>query len=341
MLRFLGSLFTSTQEQPSAFDDALIEKAIDRAVAGTDHRIRALSDYKKLLREPVVKAMTHVIELVDALPPPVPISPQSFSESSTIRSLFVSKEHLSKVVGGFNSIRDYLSEVSVLPPDDIFGLLTMAQDERKVFGMELDGENLRRDVLQVAVNFSSHRFIGIKDNEVDSRRELKIRAFDFLLQKTLERIANQRSNRVELDRQRRLLQQKLDAMKAGQWGLGAMMNDSESVRPKLATLEEKINSIDAELGLFSSDKLSLEQSLSHVIDTLSNPQDWLSTREIRLRLDYRGIKLDDASSAPANEITLTELYSCTGEKRSVLLGRIASSDIPEQTDIWNAAKIYL
>ncbi len=341
MLQFLSSLFKSAPDQSGGLDDALIEKAIERAVAGTDQRVRALRDYQKLLRDPVEKAVAHVITLVDSLPSPVSISPQAFSEDSRIRAFFVSTEHLGKTIGGFNSVRDILSVATVLPPDDIYGLMTMAKVERKVFGMELEGDNLRRDVLQVSVNFSNHRFLGATDNELDTRRELKIKAFDFLLQKALERITGERSKRLELDRQRRLLQQKLDAMKAGQWGLGEMLDDSESPRPSHAKLEEKINSIDIELGQFPSDKLSLEESLAHVADTLIRPHDWLSVRENCLCLDYRGIKLRDASSASANAINLTELFSCTGEERTVLLGRIARSDIPAKPDIWNAAKIYL
>ncbi|MCX7112270.1 MAG: hypothetical protein NTX45_19515 [Proteobacteria bacterium] len=341
MLRFLSSLFTGTAERSGGVDEALLEKAIDRVVVGTDPRIRALGDYQKRLREPVGQAVSHVIDLVDALPPPVAISPRAFSEDSGIRAFFVSTEHLRKVLGGFSTVRDYLTDLAELPPDDVFGLLTMAREERNVFGMELDGDNLRRDVMQVSVNFRNHRYLGPTGNELDTRRELKIRAFDFLIEKTLERITGERGKRLELDQQKHLLQQKLDAMKAGQWGLGMMLIDNEGQRPSLAKLEEKINLIDAELGQFHSDKLGLEESLAYVVDTLGQPSAWLAAREIHLRLDYRGIKLAESSAAPAREITLTELFSSTGECRTILLGRIARADIPEPPDIWNAAKSYL
>ncbi|MFZ4704235.1 MAG: hypothetical protein ACOYMG_29675, partial [Candidatus Methylumidiphilus sp.] len=341
MLNFLSSLFTPhSAERPEALDDALIEKATERVVLGTDQRIRAVRDYQNILREPVVKAAVHVITLVDALPPPVVISPQAFSEDEVIRALFVSKEHLSKVLGGFNSVNDYLQDLSVLPPDDIYGLMTVTKDERTVFGMALEGEDLRRDVMQVSVNFSNHRYVGPADNEVDSRRELKKCAFDFLIEKSLERITGKRSKRLVLDRQKHLLQQKLDAMKSGKWGLGTMLDEVEGISPNLAALETKIEAIDDELGQFPSDKFGLVESLDCVIETLSNPADWLASAKICLRLDYRGIKVPESSSAPSTEINLTELISGTGQRRTVIFGRIARADIPEPANIWESAKHY-
>ena len=74
MLRFLSSLFTKTAERAGGLDEALIAGAIERVVAGTDQRIRAIGPYRKRLRQPVEQAIIHVISLVDALPSPVEIT---------------------------------------------------------------------------------------------------------------------------------------------------------------------------------------------------------------------------------------------------------------------------
>ena len=338
MLRFLSSLFTNQVEQSGLLDEALLEKAIERAVAGTDRRIHALGDYRTRLREPVKLAVNHVIALVNALPPPIEISPLGFGGSNGSRVFFVSTEHLREVLGKFNNVRDFLADLAPPPPDEIFGLLTMLREERNVFGMELDGDSLRRDVMQVAVNFSGHRFIGPSGNEVDTRRELMKRAFDFLIEKALERLTGERGKRRDLGRQRHLLRQKLDVMQSGQWGL-AMLNDSEGPGPDLAALEAEIETIEAELGQSHTDSLGLEESLALVADTLTHATDWLAARKISLRLDYRGIKLPDSSTIP--EIELPELYSSTGERRTVVLGRFARTDIPEPQDFCKAAKRYL
>ena len=340
MLRFLSSLFTNSLEPSGGLDEALLEKATERVVDGTDRRLHALGDYRVRLRGPVELAVNHVISLVDALPPPVEISPRTFGEDNGLRPFFVSTEHLREVLGKFNNVRDFLTDVATPPPDEIFGLLTMLREERNVFGMELDGDSLRRDVMQIAVNFSNHRYLGPTGSEVDTRRELKKRAFDFLIGKALERITSERGKRRDLDRQRHLLRQKLDIMQTGQWGLGSMLNESGGLGVDLTTLEAQIESIELELGRSShTDSLGLEESLALVADTLEHPADWLAARKVSLRLDYRGIKLPDSSAMP--EIGLAELFSSTGERRTVMLGCIVRTDIPEPPDIWKTAKRYL
>ncbi|MFM8333196.1 MAG: hypothetical protein ACKN9T_16045 [Candidatus Methylumidiphilus sp.] len=338
MLRFISALFPPP-EQPEGLDDALIEKAIERVVAGTDRRLHALPDFRKRLRGPVEQTIGHVVALIDALPAPAPISPQAFGADPKLRALFASADHLREVCGGFSSVRDYLQGLDGPPPDEIFGMLIMAREERKVFAAELHGDTLRRDVLQVAVNFSNHRYILPAASEQDSRRELKKRAFDFLVEKALERIADERGKRRDLDRQRLLLRQKLDAMRNGRWGLGAMADDGEGQYPNLAALEAEIAALEAELG-HSRDKLGIAESLDCVIDTLSQPAAWLGAREVTLRLDYRGMKVADTAAA-AVEVALTELFSGEAGQRTVLLGRIARAELPEPADFWKAAKRYL
>jgi hypothetical protein len=207
--------------------------------------------------------------------------------------------------------------------------------------MELEGDTLRRDVLQVAVNFSHHRYLCPTGTEADSRWELKKRAFDFLLERALERLVGEKEKRGEMERQRQLLRRKLAAMRAGNWGLASMNADSEAPPPDIPALEAEIAAIDAELGRTGASALGLEESLDLVADVLSQPADWLAAREICLRLDYRGIRVAESSPAPAGELRLTELYSGTGVSRIALLARVPRGEIPEETDFLQRASRYL
>ena len=55
MLHFLSSLFSTGPGQGAGPDKALIERAIERVVDGTDPRVRGLGNYRKRLRPAVEK----------------------------------------------------------------------------------------------------------------------------------------------------------------------------------------------------------------------------------------------------------------------------------------------
>ena len=94
-------------------------------------------------------------------------------------------------------------------------LLLAHRQERNVLGMDLMGDQVRRDVAQVSVSFSGHRLLEPRINEDESRRFLKRRAFDYLLVLALGEITETGVQREDLKRQRDLLQRKLWAMQRG------------------------------------------------------------------------------------------------------------------------------
>jgi hypothetical protein len=341
VLKFLSKLFGSAEQPDALCDRALIDAATERTVDATDRRLRALGDYRKRLRAPLECAVSHVIALVDSFPPAAEISRLAFGSSPLVRAFFSSAEQLQHVLGGWRNVRGYLASRGPICSDDIFGLLVMEREERTVLGTELAGDAIRRDVMQVAVNFCRHRYLAAAATEAESRQELKKRGFDYLLERALERLTTERKKRGELEQQRRLLRRKLEAMRAGDWGLGAMLAEHPGPSLDVGAFEAEIEAIDAELGQFGASALSLEQSLDLIAETMGSPADWLATRRICLRLDYRGIKHSDTSTVPPSEIELTELFAASGITRTVLLGRVPRGEIPEQPDFLKQAARYL
>jgi hypothetical protein len=340
VLKFLSSLFTQDTPEDAGPDRALIDAAIERAVDGTDRRLRALGDYRQRLRGPVERAAEHVIALVDAMPAPTEISAHGFGSDPCIRAFFSSVDHLHGVLGKFKDVREYQRRCAETAASRIFGLLVMQKDERTVLGMELEGDAVRKDVVQLAVSFSHHRFIAPASTEKGARWELKKRAFDFLIERALEQLARETRKRAEMDRQRCLLRRKLDALRAGNWGLGSALADNGQNEADIDAVEAEIEAIDAELGQFGTNAIGLEQSLDCITGVLGQPKGWLDVRPVTLRLDYRGVKLADAS-AEGNELHLAELCSGTGARRIVLPGHIPRTEMPDRADVVKELSRYL
>lgn len=341
MFHFLSSVFTTRREQGSGPDKGLIGRAIERVVDGTDVRIRGLGDYRKRLRKSVEKAVVHVMDLVDAFHPAAEISRRAYSTDPRLCAFFVSASHLQEVMGGSRTIRDFLRDAACPPPDEIFGLLAMQWREKNALGIGLKGDMLQRDVPQVTVNFFAHRYLGPTGSEKDTRDQVKIRIFDYLIEQALQRMAAVRSKRVELEQQRRLLKRKLAAMQAGNWGLRPMLAETETTHADYAALESEIGTVEAQLLELGTGPGVLETCCKDIDETLGRPKDWVNRRDIRLDLDPMLIKVDTPTTRPYNQLALTELFSCSGERRIILLGRFPHRDLPEQPDFVKQASRYL
>jgi hypothetical protein len=341
MLHFLSSLFKPSADEGDGLDKALVEAAIERAIDSTDPRLRALGNYRKRLREPATVAARHVIALVDKQQAPVEISRRSYSTDPRLRAFFVSADHLRETLGGIRTVRGYLEGVSGPPPDAIYGLLTMEWKERTVLGAEQTGEILRRDVKQVAVSFFNHRFAGPAASDAESRWELKKRAYDYLLEVALDTIVGTRSKRQELQREQKLLTRKLATMKAGNWGLEETFAHNEPEPADLAALETQIETVEKELLEIGSDTEYLTRSLDQLAGILADPARWIARRELSMRLNYMGIRVEDTAAEASRLLNLIELYSASGARRIAFPGYIPRTELPARPDFFKAAQRYL
>jgi len=341
MLHFLSSLFKPSGGEAGALDKALIEAATERAIEGTDPRLRALGNYRKRLREPVEQAARHIIALVDDLPAAVELSRAGYGADPRLRAFFVSAEHLQEVIGGMKTVKDFLQGISAPLPDSIFGLLTLAWKERTVLGTQQHGEILRRDVKRQAVSFFDHRFVSTAASEADSRWEMKKRGYDYLLKVALEKILATRGKRQDLKREQQLLNRKLEAMKAGNWGLESMFSHDEAQAKDPTELEAQIEAVEMELLEIGSDSESLQRSLEELAQVLEQPTHWLARRELSMRLNYMGVRVDDDAAEASNRIELLELYSASGVRRILLPAYIPRRELPERPDFFKQAQRYL
>lgn len=340
---FWSGLFRGAEDDSGGLSPALIDAAIERAIDGADPRLRAFGGYRRRLRRPVGKAVRHVIRLIEGLPPAASITPRYYSQDPRLRAFFVSPSHVNEVLARFWTVRDYLAGAAYPLPEEIFGLLSVAQSEHSTLGMELDGGLLKRDVLQTAVTFSDHQYLAPAANERRTRRELKRRAFDFLVQTAREQMLQVKTSRGDMARRRHDLRSRLDALKSGLWGQGTAFADrgGNGLGSNMAEMEAEIAAIDAELGRFGKIDLSLEESLRHVEETLNEADRWLVLRPACLCLDYRGIKREGESASQQGAVAVTEIASASGFRRIVMLGRIPRVELPGPVDAIKRGQAYL
>ena len=334
-MKLFQSIFAG-RERVGRYPDSLIQMAIERAVDGTDPRLRLLPNYRGRLREPVIHAIDHVVGLVDALAAPVAAGPDGYRSDARLPALFASLGEMLQLFGRDRALTDYRSGLEGQAAGHVVALLMARREERNVLGMDLTGDQVRRDVAQVSVSFAGHRLLEPRNSETESRRFLKRRAFDHLLVMALDRINEAEVQRTDLRRQRDLLQQKLRGMQRGSLGFDV----PEASGADRAALEAELDDVSDQLQALGADANLLEAHLDIVAEGLRHAEDQLRRGESDLCLSPMNIRVDPGDRS-ARHMVFEELENARGGRATVMLVRIATRDLPQREDLVTAAARYL
>jgi hypothetical protein len=311
MLKMLQSIFGS--EKQGSYPESLVKEAIERAVDGTDPSLRAVSGYRKKLRPAILRAIDHVVTLVDGLPSLVPVQLAGYGDDLRLKGFFISAIHMKKVFAEDRSLAEFLQGPGS-GSAQIFALLTMEKQERVILGAALSGDIVIRDVPQVTVSFDTHRLIDPCGDEGEARRCLKRRAYDHLLGLALERIGAVKGEREELERRRALLQAKHNLLEREGWGFD---DGDPAGKLGVAEVEERLKGIGEQLQELGGDDRMFETYLKIVTDVLGRPEEQLWATKETIFVDRMGIKRSEAAS-DAPELTFTELHNAEGRSLAVL-----------------------
>jgi hypothetical protein len=339
MLKLFQSIFRPGADKLGAYPEDLIERAVERAVDGTDRRLRALTGYKKSLRAAVIHAIDHVVQLVDSLPPPLELDRRNYGTDAELNAYFASVDHMNEILSRDPWMRQWQKTPASTVAERVFALLIMELSERNVLGVALEGNELRHDVAQVTVSFNKHRLVDPTAVEDDTRRLLKRRAFDHLLTLALAGMAEAHGEAADLQRERDLLRSKLVALSSGQWGFGSDTDEAAvDTPPDPRALQQRIKEIDVQLSTHSTGLLKAH--LDILVEVLAGAERNLHGGLNTLSIDRQGVKQSQASTLTP-PITLTTLHNAAGRSIVVRLTSIARADLPAPPDFLREAQRFL
>ncbi|MBJ6750044.1 hypothetical protein [Geomonas anaerohicana] len=312
MLRFLHSIFRRGTRS-GAVPDSLVNKAIERAVDGTDPWIRAVFGYKKKLRPAVMHAIDHVVALVDGTGPVLPLDPRSYDSNPNLRIYFLTASEMGDFLEHEPNLVQLRGKRGSLQRSAT-ALLLMEKRERMTLGASLSGDVVLRDVPQVSVSFEAHRLMDLNGNEEETRYQLKRRAYDHLLRIALGRITELKTRRGNLEKHRTLLSSKLSLLQRGGFGFDPRSGGETDV----VGLEQRLADIEAQLLAMGKDDKMLDVYLGVVADVLGRAEQHLWLGKETLVVDRMGIKRKEAG-ADAREVSLDVLCDAEGRKLVVSL----------------------
>ena len=334
MLRLLHSIFGGREER-GRYPASLIELATERVVEGTDPRLRALSGLARRLHDPIVKSIDHVIGVVHGIQGFLEVNAAAHGSDPRLGALFASAESMFDILGRDQALREYLDSSEGRGAWQVFGLLMADRMERNVLGLDLVGDQIRRDVAQVVVSFVNHRLLEPNVREEEGRRQLMRRAFDFLLTQALDRISEVKLERADLTRQRDLLRRKLSALENGGWGFKPL----DPHHPDLATLMAELDEVTGQLEELGPDQEILEAHLEIVIEVLDNPGQHLWVEPITLYLDAMNI-VREPKDAAARRLDFLEFRGGRGQRAVTLPISLQPALLPAREDFLAALDRY-
>jgi len=316
MLQLLNSLFRGKHEAGD-YPESLVKEAVERAVDGTDPWIRGVSGYRKKLRPAVVRAIDHVVTLVDGLPSPLSMDPADFHRDPRLSVFFVAKEDVAKLLEGDRSLAEFRRGEGGGTTGGV-ALLAMEKQEKTTFGAALIGDIVQRDVPQTTVGFTSHRLFEPAEKEEEARRRLKRRAFDHLLSLALGQITRVKAERKDLERCRALFQAKLELLRRGGWDFSV---EGPAERLDKTAVEEDLERNEIKLLELGREDRVLEDYLDLVAEVLGSPEKHLWAAKEILTMDRMGFK-QSKGTKDALEVSLDVLSNSEGRKLVVALVRL-------------------
>lgn len=313
MLNLFGKLFDRSDEGGAGLPAPLIKKLVERAVDGTDPRLRIVSGYAKTLRRPVVHAAGHVIGLIDALPEPMPLEPGGLHACPTLEVLLYSGAQAQQILARDTALADFRKSH---PAGPVFALLVVQRSEKRGFGIAQVGEQTLKDVPQTTVSFSNHHLLEPAATEEDCRRGLKRRAFDHVLAVALARLSEHQEVRKDLSTRRALLRSKLDILqRGGGFAKHTGGDDRAKLQARLAEIEEQL----AAQGPVDN---VLEAHLDIIAEVLAQAEQHLWLEEHLLSLD-RLYVLREQAAPSVPQISCRDLHNSEGERVMLQLVQLA------------------
>lgn len=304
--------------------EACLSEAIQRVVQLSAPAAWSLRDCRRELRAPVENALGYIQQAIDAIPGPVPLSPDNWDRDPLLQALFLDAGELRTLLAGNRRLKSFFARQQA---SRAFALLTATKIERTIFGTAVEGHIVRRDVAQTAVEFHDHRIIDPAATPSETRRALQDRTLSALVNEVLEPVLQLRSLKDELKEHQRVLSIQLKIQQTRMNRLDGRVPENGAGEPADARSPQALADIDRQLQELAGEPDSPEAYLSRLQLVLKAPQEVLRVHPVLMRLNWMGVKQCGTSAECSPEIRLAEVAFKDRMKRVAVLVDIEQTDV--------------
>jgi hypothetical protein len=181
-------------------DSPELMHAVDWAVDRVDPILRQMGGYPARYRKPVAHALDYAHALAARIPGPVSITPESHSSDPLVHAMFPLRDDLYVAMENSRAMRDFFQAYP--ETSEVYALICMRRINKAMFGMEMEGDILRRDVPQEAIYFTDYTIAEPGLNEAEARQRIARGFFESLVIHVQNRIQIRKLEKVALENER-------------------------------------------------------------------------------------------------------------------------------------------
>ncbi len=322
MFDFLKQMMGKSDEPKASGDDLRsreeLWEAVDLVVKLSHPNVSAVPDYRKKLIPAVEHTLAYADELIRQVPDSIPVEVNSWDTNPFLRTAFADSVRFTDFFTNNPKLKDFFQKTDATR---CCALMTMNRTLKKSFGVEMEGDIMKRDVLQTTVDFSDHRLVARMKSEEETRKELSLRVLVLLADHCLEDILSLKEWKKEMEDEKQILEIKLQIQDArtqhrnslllGYSSSGRGEKNREAVKV-LAQLDQKIAEVGAQFD-------EPEDYLEKIENMLYHPERFLCLEPVRMFVNDMNVVMENEKKGRGDEICFVELTSATGLQRAVVL----------------------
>ena len=332
-LRRGGREGSARNDQQTPLVNAAMERIVD-----LNPQLRLARRYQAQLEPAVSTSLKYVSDLVAALPSPREASADVWSSDPYIHAFFATPDDIAQAFSRSPTLRAYFEQNMDAP--DVYAVLGMTMVERQILGVALEGETMRRDVIQKTVSFSDHQVRICGRSDSDLRQEIIRLLVDQLGLDGLARISADKSRRDMLEQERALLKTRLILLERQGAGMRAVLgSDATPGSEELTHLQEQIKENETNLNSLGLRADAAERALKRVCEVLADPSPHIYIESKQFQLDRMNVALSENSAQEGEKVTfqIARVPTTPPQMRAFALVRFARADLLPAANMFDEA----
>ena len=307
---------------------ATVEEAVERIVETANPRLRFASRHAQRLSPAVRTAMAYAAELVAAVPVVREATAAGWAGDPCMRAFFATPDDIVRAFSRSTEVRSFFDGHPLA--EEVYAVIGMRMEERRISGMALQGSVIRRDVEQTTVSFGDYRVRLLGGTEADLRAEIERRIIDQLVMDGVGRAAAEQDQREAAEEERALLKVRLRLLEQGGAGMRAALGgEGDCDASELERVRAQLEANSRTLNGLATGAERLDAELERIVEALNDARERFYVNTARLRLDRMNVVQTEAATECGEEIVFqsARIPADPPETRAFVFARFPRADL--------------